>query len=93
MFNHHHHDALLFRLLLRFVAGIALVDKHHFYRLTGDLLNLLRQFADLFPILLIGRRDMQRHQMPQRIDCQMHFRSLALLGAIIAGPCTDSGVD
>ncbi|RJG00620.1 hypothetical protein [Noviherbaspirillum sedimenti] len=41
MFDHQR-DALFFRLLLRFVAGIALVDKHHFHHLTGDFLHLTR---------------------------------------------------
>jgi hypothetical protein len=77
-------DALGGRRLGRSVSSIGLVDKGHLHRLAGGLLHPLRQLAHLGAILLIGRRDQQGQQMPQRIDRHMHFAAFAPLGTIIA---------
>lgn len=54
-------------ILSRLCLGIALVDKGHFDRVPGHLLDLGRQGTDLASILLVGRRHVRRQQMPQPI--------------------------
>ena len=53
------------RRLLELVAGVALVDKSDFDRVTGDRLYRFSQLLHLSPILRIRRRHMQSQQMPQ----------------------------
>ncbi len=76
--------AMLFGLLGWGIAGVGLVHKGEFDRLTGGLLHGLSQFAHLRTILLIGRGEKPRQQIAQGIDGGMHFAAKAKLGAIIA---------
>lgn len=64
-------DALLQRRVGGVLTGVPLIDvrKRHF--LIADFLYRLGQLADLIPVLLVGRGDVQRKQVAQRIDGQM----------------------
>ena len=64
-------DALLQRRVGGVLTGVTLIDvrKRHF--LIADFLYRLGQLADLIPVLLVGRGDVQRKQVAQRIDGQM----------------------
>src|SRR6266566_5336327 len=70
--------------LCRFIASVALIHESQLDMVARHFLDSGGQFAHLSAILLIGRRDMQRQQMPQGINHQMHFAALAPLGSIIA---------
>ncbi len=72
--------------LFRHITRIALVHKRHLDRVIGGGLDLLGQFGDLRPILLIGRGDMQGQQIPQRSDRQMNLAAFPAFGASLAGP-------
>ena len=48
--------------------------------MPGGLLYLLAQRIDLGALLLICRRECQRHQLAQRIDSHMHFAAFAPFG-------------
>jgi len=67
-------------------ARVALIDIGQFYMLAGDLLHGLGRCADRCAILLVGRRDVQRQQVAQRIDGRVYLRSLTPLGPIVTGP-------
>src|SRR5262245_42296919 len=66
-------NAMLGRILGWLVAGVALVDKSQFYRLTGEGLNLLGQLLNLGTLWLIGWRDKQGQQMTQRVNGHMRL--------------------
>lgn len=65
---------MLLGVLSRLIAGVTLIDRGHRHRLTPHGLHLVGQLFDLCSILFIGRGDVQRQQMTQRV----HFRSLGL---------------
>src|SRR5450759_2657292 len=75
---------LLFGLLSRHFARVSLIDKGQFHRVPGDVLHGLSQFAYLGTVLFIGGRDMQRQQMAQRINCQMHLAPFTSFRSIVA---------
>jgi hypothetical protein len=76
-------------------TGIILIDGGDFDRLAGGILHRRYQLADLIAILRGGRRDVQRQQVPQRIDRQVdlpvrrfvpfHFARSPLSGARVGG--------
>jgi hypothetical protein len=66
-------------------TGVALVDISQIDRMTGDLLHP-GQCGDLRTVAVVCGRDLQRHQMAQRIDRDMDLRALAPLGSVVACP-------
>lgn len=68
-----------------FIAGVALIDIRQFDRLSGYLLDRFGGPADLRPLLLIGRSDVQRQHVPERIHGDVDLRSLASLVPVVAG--------
>ena len=68
----------------RLLSGVALIHKSHLHHVSGSLLDLSHQIADLCTLLLIGWRDLQSQQMPQGIHSDMDFGALAPLVSIIA---------
>ena len=78
-------DAMLLRGFGGVLSGIALVDIGQFHALARHLLHLFGQRSDLGAISLIGRRHLQRQQVPQRIDRDVDLGALASLGPIITG--------
>jgi len=66
-------NTMLFGLLDRCITGVSLINEGEFARLASRLLHCLSQLAHLRTVLLIGKRDMQRQQMTQGIDRQMHL--------------------
>jgi hypothetical protein len=67
------------------LAGVTLVDVGQLDGIAGNLLHLLRECLDLDAITGIGRGHGQGHQVAQRVDRDMHLRSLATLGAVVTG--------
>ena len=76
-------DPLLLGCLAWGLPGVALVHEGQFDALSCRFLHHSGQFADLRPILLIGRGHMQRQEMPQGIDGQMHLASFSSLRSIV----------
>jgi hypothetical protein len=74
-------------ILRGLLTGVPLVDERHFHRITGDLLHLSRQLCHLRPILAICGHDMQRQQLAQGLDGQMHLAAAFTFRAIIPGAC------
>ena len=74
-------------------SGVALVHIGQLDCVAGHLLYLFCQRGDLLAIALIGRRDGQRQQVTERVDCDMNLGSLAPLGSVVAARAPDSGVD
>ena len=72
-----------------------MVDERQRDRVPRRLLDRLGQNADLNPVLLVGRRDMQRQQMAERVDRHVDPRALLPLVTVISGPgaALDSGLD
>ena len=77
---------VFFGRLSRLLACVPLIHESQFHALSRRFLHGCGQFTYLSPILLIGGCDMQRQQIPQRIDCQMHFAAFAPFGSIVARP-------
>ena len=71
--DHLQADAVRLRLFSRVVPGVSLVHKGDFHRLASGRLDVLSQARNLVTVLLIGRCDVQRQQMPQGVHCQMDF--------------------
>jgi hypothetical protein len=69
----------------RLIAGVALLDKRDLDCFARCFLNLLGQFSNLRPILLIGWCDQQRQQLAQRVDRQLDFAATPSFVAVIAG--------
>jgi hypothetical protein len=80
-------DAVLQGGFGRVRAGVALVDLGQINGVPGLLLHLFSQRGDLHAIALMSRRDLQRHQVAQRVDCDVDLRALAPFGSVIACPC------
>jgi hypothetical protein len=72
-------------LVEHLLAGVALIGVYQVDRLAGQLLHPLAEHADLGPVLLVGRRDVQRQKMPQRIDGHVDLRPPAPLVAVVSG--------
>jgi hypothetical protein len=70
-----------------------MIDVGQLDRIAGDRLHLLRQRFDLGAISLVSRGHGQRQQVAQRIDRDVHLRSLAALGSVMPAWAPDSGVD
>ena len=81
-------DAVGHGVLGRGVARVPLIHKRHLHGGTGCLLHRRRQRGNLGAVLVIGRGDVQRQQMAEGIDRQMHLAALAPLGSVIPGPCS-----
>ena len=63
------------------LTGVALIDKGQFHMLSRHFLHGCGQLAHLIAVLLIGWREMQRQEISQRIDGQMHFAAFAPFGS------------
>ncbi len=87
MFDDFQLDAMFGSGLCSRCAGVSLIDIGQLDMLAGDLLHGFSQHADLRAILLIGRRYVQRQQMPKRVNGCMNLRSLAPLGTVVAAAC------
>src|SRR6266568_5310259 len=83
-FDHFQAHALFLGSLCWLITGVSLIHESQLHAVSCYLLHGGSQLAHLSPILLIGRRDMQRQQMPQGIDSQMNFAAFAPLGSIVA---------
>src|ERR1700730_6540504 len=83
-FDHLQAYSLLASSLSRLITGVALINKRQLDMVARHFLDSGSQFAHLSAILLIRRGDMQRQQIPQGINCQMHFAALAPLSSIVA---------
>lgn len=57
----------------RLLAGVTLINVGQFDCLIRHGLDLTRQFFDLSPVLLVGRRNVQRQQLAQGIHRHRHF--------------------
>jgi site-specific DNA recombinase len=82
--DHLQADAAPPRLAGGRLAGVPLIRERHFHRAAGDLLKPRGQLRHLRPLLFVGRRDLQRQQLPQRIHGDMHLRAVPLLGPVVA---------
>ena len=83
--HHHEPDAVRRGLRGGRLAGVALVDEGDLHALAGGVLYRRGEAVDLRPVLLVRRRDMQRQQLAQRVDGEMHLRALPSLGAVVPG--------
>jgi hypothetical protein len=72
-FDHFQLDVLLLGCFGGPITGVTLIDIRQFNRFIRDLLHVTCQFAYLIAVLLIGRRDTQREQMPQRVHGDVHL--------------------
>ena len=70
------------RFYVLLLARVALIHKGYFYRRSRCFLSLLGQESDLSAILFVCWRHLQRQQMPQGIDSQMHLAAFAPFGFI-----------
>ena len=80
--HHHQCDTLLSDHRPRLVSHVRPVDpgqRHGWARLG---LERYRQLPDLLLVLVPARRDMQRQQLPQRIDGEMDLAALVLPGPV-----------
>jgi hypothetical protein len=77
-------DSCLLRLQCCIFTGVALVNKRDFNVIVGNLLNSLRQFRYLCPLLLVRRCGLQGQQISQRIYGRVYLRPLLLFGIVIA---------
>src|SRR5215210_6295673 len=93
VFNDFQLDAMCLRRFCSALACIALVNIRQLHSVPGELLYRFCQLLDLVSILLIGRADMQREQLAQRIDCRMHLAALASLRTVITSACSRLRVD
>ncbi len=80
--HHFQLHAMLQSFLRRRIPRVGLIDEGQLNRMFRHFLHRCRQLAHLSPILLTGRRDMQRQQMTQGIDSQMHFAAFAPFGSL-----------
>jgi hypothetical protein len=69
-------------------ARVALIRVGQRHVLAGDILNGGGQLARLRPILGIGRGDVEREQVVQRVDGEMELRALLPLMAVVPRPGT-----
>jgi hypothetical protein len=76
--------ALCFGCLGWLIARVSLIDESQLDMVACRFLDGGSQFAHLSAILLIGRCDVQRKQISQGINSQMHFATFAPFGSIIA---------
>ena len=60
--DHEQLQALILSRLGRLIAGIPLIDKGDLHRISGNLLHLSCQFADLRSVLLVGRGNVQSQE-------------------------------
>ena len=66
-------------------SGVALIDKGHLDRASGNGLHILGQGLDLGAVALIGSSDAQRQQVSQRVDRDVNLRSLAPFRSVVSG--------
>ncbi len=69
-------DAVPLGLGLGILARVALANIGDLDALAGGRLHGGGEALDLGAVLCVGRRDVQRQEMPQRIDRGMELRSL-----------------
>lgn len=72
--------------LLSCFFGMTFIDKGGICALAGQFLCRSSQLPDVRTILLVGRRHMQREQLPRRVDRQLCRRTFATLRAV-SGAC------
>ena len=72
----------------RLRSGVTLIHRGHLDHVCGHGLNLPRQVCDLRALLLIGRRNLQGQEMPQRVHRDRHFAAFAPFGASVAAACS-----
>ncbi|PPB84615.1 hypothetical protein B0O95_10212 [Mycetohabitans endofungorum] len=77
-------DAFILRGLCRLFSYITLVGKGKLRALPAHKLPRLCQLRNLHALLLVGRRDMNRQPMPERIDGHMHLACPFALIAVVA---------
>src|SRR3984957_14146678 len=65
------------------VSLIALGGECKFHRLASDMLDLLGKLLHLCPFLFIGRRDVHRQQIPQRVDSHMNLAAPLALVTVV----------
>ena len=58
----------------RLLSGITLIHIGNLHVFSSRCLNGFGKLTNLRPILLIGRRHLQRQQMPQSIHCGMNLQ-------------------
>jgi hypothetical protein len=63
----------------RFSNGVILIHERNFDRVARHLPGLLRQFGDLYSVLVTGTRDHYRQNLAQRVDSHVCVRALATL--------------
>jgi hypothetical protein len=80
-------DAVGLGVLPGLLAGIAVVGPGELDRLAGGLLHYLAQHLHLGALLLVGRRDVYRQQVSERVDRQVHLAAFPALVAVVAGAC------
>jgi len=68
------------------LAGISLVDGGERDAITSPRVHGRRQRADLGPVLLVRRRDVQGQQVAQRVDGGMKLRPSLPFVAVVPGP-------
>ncbi len=77
------HDSVVLRVVLRLLAAVALVDVRDSGALARRLLHGPPVAPHLRAVLFVGRRDVEREQVPRRVDRDVHLRALFLLRAVV----------
>jgi hypothetical protein len=67
------------------LARVALIDEGQLDRFACRLLHGFGQLRDLRPVLLVGRGDDERQQMPERVHGDVRLAPLAALRPVVSG--------
>lgn len=88
MLDHFQADAVLGRSFGGGSTATSLIDVGDLDGVRGDIPHGFGQVRDLGAILIGGRCHVQRQQVPERIDGDMHLGAFLSFGTVIASKCT-----
>ena len=89
-FNHFEPHVVVTSILFWFWATVASIHKGHLDAVSRHFLHGIAQCFNLGAVVLIGRRDTQGQQVPQRIYRRMNLGAALALMAVAKSPPVES---